>query len=68
MTSLTSTRCWVTRRNRVTSPLHQTILGFNEPNQADQADMTPQEAAAAWLEVMERLVMTMMMMMVVEMT
>jgi len=33
---------------------YQTILGFNEPNQADQADMTPQEAAAAWLEVMER--------------
>ena len=31
--------------------LHQTILGFNEPN---QADMTPQ--AAAWQEVMERFV------------
>ena len=37
-------------------PRVQTILGFNEPNQADQADMTPQEAAAAWLEVMERFV------------
>ena len=34
--------------------MHQTILGFNEPNQADQADMTPQ--AAAWQEVMERFV------------
>ena len=27
------------------------VLGFNEPNHADQADMTPQEAADAWPEV-----------------
>ena len=36
--------------------MHQTILGFNEPNQKEQADMTPQEAAVAWIEVMERFV------------
>ena len=30
------------------------ILGFNEPNQADQANMSPQEAALEWIEVMGR--------------
>ena len=26
-------------------------LGYNEPNQAEQANLTPQEAATAWLEL-----------------
>ena len=30
------------------------ILGFNEPNMADQANMSPQEAALEWIEVMGR--------------
>ncbi|XP_045208807.2 uncharacterized protein LOC123560706 isoform X2 [Mercenaria mercenaria] len=29
----------------------QYILGFNEPNHKDQADMTPQQAADAWPEI-----------------
>ena len=27
------------------------ILGFNEPNHAHQADLEPEEAAAAWIEL-----------------
>ena len=34
-------------------PRVQTILGFNEPNQPDQANMSPLEAAVAWLEVQD---------------
>ena len=29
----------------------QTILGFNEPNQPDQSNMTPMEAALKWMEL-----------------
>ena len=27
------------------------ILGFNEPNHADQSDISPETAAAAWIEI-----------------
>jgi len=33
---------------------YPTILGFNEPNQPDQANMSPLEAAVAWLEVQDK--------------
>ena len=33
---------------------YKIILGFNEPNQGDQANMSPQEAALEWIEVMGR--------------
>jgi len=29
------------------------ILGFNEPNHADQSDISPETAAAAWIEIQE---------------
>ena len=32
----------------------QTLLGFNEPNHADQADIEPAIAAAAWIELQVR--------------
>ena len=35
-------------------PPFQTILGFNEPNQPDHANMSPLEAALAWVEVQEK--------------
>jgi len=34
-------------------PEYQTILGFNEPNQPDQSNMTPMEAAVKWMEMQE---------------
>ena len=30
---------------------YATILGFNEPNHANQAGIPPEEAAAAWIEL-----------------
>ena len=27
------------------------ILGFNEPNHKDQSDLSPEVAAAAWIEI-----------------
>ena len=32
---------------------YHTILGFNEPNHADQSDIDPETAAAAWIEIQE---------------
>ena len=31
-----------------------TVLGFNEPNQPDQSDIPPEEAAVAWVEIQEQ--------------
>ena len=31
-----------------------TVLGYNEPNQPDQSDIPPEEAAAAWVELQEQ--------------
>merc|ERR1711874_736480 len=36
------------------SQQYPTILGFNEPNQPDQANLSPLEAALAWVEVQEK--------------
>jgi len=33
---------------------YQTILGFNEPNQPDQSNIPPEEAAIAWIEFQEK--------------
>ena len=33
---------------------YNTILGYNEPNQADQSNIPPEEAAAAWIELQEK--------------
>jgi hypothetical protein len=35
-------------------PEYPIILGYNEPNQADQADIPPDVAAAAWIDHQER--------------
>ena len=35
-------------------PEHNVILGFNEPNQADQANIPPDVAALAWIEHQEK--------------
>ena len=38
----------------ITDPVsdkYEVILGFNEPNHADQADIPPEVAASAWLEL-----------------
>ena len=32
-------------------PGHDTVLGFNEPNHSGQADLDPETAAWAWLEL-----------------
>ena len=32
-------------------PGHDTVLGFNEPNHPGQADLDPETAAWAWLEL-----------------
>ena len=33
---------------------YNTILGFNEPNRPDQANIPPEEAALAWIEFQEK--------------
>ena len=33
---------------------YDTILGFNEPNHNEQANLTPEEAAFAWIELQEK--------------
>ena len=33
---------------------YTTILGYNEPNQPDQANIAPEEAAAAWMGLQEK--------------
>ena len=33
---------------------YRTVLGYNEPNQADKADLTPEEAAYGWIELQEK--------------
>ena len=33
------------------SDQYEVILGFNEPNHADQSDIPPEVAASAWLEL-----------------
>ena len=33
---------------------YDTILGFNEPNHKDQSNLSPEEAAFAWIELQEK--------------
>ena len=32
-------------------PDYDTVLGFNEPNHADQSNLSPEAAAYAWMEL-----------------
>ncbi len=46
---------WWEGRNPITIPAAaQYILGFNEPNKKEQADMTPEQAAGFWHEIEDR--------------
>ena len=42
---------WHDDINDIVDDKYDTILGFNEPNRADHADLSPEEAAAAWIEL-----------------
>ena len=44
-------RPWHDDINDPVSDKYEVILGFNEPNHADQADIPPEVAASAWLEL-----------------
>ena len=42
-------------KNCFAEDISQEILGFNEPDQeGHQSDLTPDEAAAAWVEMQEK--------------
>ena len=45
---------WANTTDPDVGPEHDVILGFNEPNQADQADIPPDVAALAWIEHQEK--------------
>ena len=44
-------RPWHDDINDPVSDQYDIILGFNEPNHADQSDIPPEVAASAWLEL-----------------
>ena len=44
-------RPWHDDITDVVDDKYPVILGFNEPNHSDQADLAPEEAAAAWIEL-----------------
>ena len=44
-------RPWNDDINDPVDEKYEVILGFNEPNHADQADIPPEVAAAAWIEL-----------------
>lgn len=44
-------RPWHDDINDIVDDKYEIILGFNEPNHADQSDIGPEEAAAAWIEL-----------------
>ena len=44
-------RPWHDDLNDEVEAKYPIILGFNEPNHADQSDIAPEEAAAAWIEL-----------------
>ena len=44
-------RPWHDDINDPVSDQYEVILGFNEPNHADQSDIPPEVAASAWLEL-----------------
>ena len=45
---------WANQTDPDIGPEHGVILGWNEPNQADQADIPPDVAALAWIEHQEK--------------
>ena len=45
---------WANTTDPDIGPEHDVILGFNEPNQADQANIPPDVAALAWIEHQEK--------------
>ena len=44
-------RPWHDDINDLVDDKYDIILGFNEPNHADQSDISPEEAAEAWIEL-----------------
>ena len=44
-------RPWHDDINDPVADEYSVILGFNEPNHADQADIPPEVAASAWMEL-----------------
>ena len=44
-------RPWHDDITDVVDDKYPVILGFNEPNHSDQANLAPDEAAAAWIEL-----------------
>ena len=44
-------RPWNDDINDPVDDRYEVILGFNEPNHADQSDIPPEVAAAAWIEL-----------------
>ena len=44
-------RPWNDDINDPVDEKYDVILGFNEPNHADQSDIPPEVAAAAWIEL-----------------
>ena len=44
-------RPWHDDLNDEVEDKYPIILGFNEPNHSDQSDISPEEAAAAWIEL-----------------
>ena len=45
---------WANTTDPDIGPEHDVILGWNEPNQADQANIPPDVAALAWIEHQEK--------------
>ena len=45
---------WANTTDPDVGPEHDVILGWNEPNQADQANIPPDVAALAWIEHQEK--------------
>ena len=48
---ISTSRPWHDDINDIVDDKYDIILGFNEPNHADQSDIPPEEAAAAWIEL-----------------
>ena len=44
-------RPWHDDINDLVADEYDVILGFNEPNHADQSDIPPEVAASAWIEL-----------------
>jgi len=47
------THAWHDDQNDPVANKYPVVLGFNEPNKEDQSDLSPEEAAYAWLEIQD---------------